>query len=87
MDKVLKDLIKTIKKEIKARLVGDKRSWSDYPGVGRITDYDVYKHMLKHTRWFDLLNPRMVCHNSISSQLHLFGVLEEPDDPNWKYPE
>lgn len=82
-----KKIFKKLKQEINERLHGDEETWADYPGVGKITDRAVYEHMKKHTHWFDRLNPRLVCHYSLASQLHLMKVLEDPKDPNWKYPE
>lgn len=83
------DILEEIKKingEIEGRFIADKDTWSDYPGVGKVTDYDVYRHLIKHVRWFDILNQRAMTHYALTSQLVLFGVIEEPKDPNWKYP-
>lgn len=85
--KLKKKLFKTIKQEYEGRFKSDKESWADYPGKGKITNYDVWKHVKKHTHWYDRLNPRFITHCAIESQNHLFGVYEEPKNPNWKYPE
>lgn len=93
IEKKAKEVLKFLKYEYRGRFIGDKKTWADYPGVGKITDYDVWQHVKKHTRWFDRLNPRFITHCALQSQNHLFGVYAEEDklyhkdDPNWKYPE
>jgi len=85
--KTCKKFIKTVKQAYVGRFESDKKSWADYPGVGKITNYDVWKHVKKHTHWYDRLNPRFIVHCAIESQNHLFGVYDEPKDAKWKYPE
>ena len=68
MKKAIKKIIKHVKREVDARLHGDERSWIDYPGVGKITDRDVWNHLKKHMHWYDFLNPRLVSHYALASQ-------------------
>ena len=86
--KAIKKFFKHVKKEVYWRRHCDEETWIDYPGVGKITDRQVWEHVRKHTRWFDFLNPRLIVHYALASQNHLMGVYEEePNNPNWKYPE
>lgn len=58
-----------------------------YPGVGKITDEDVYKEVQKHSRLTDRLNPRKMLEMSFEAQAILMKA-SEPDDasnPNWKF--
>ena len=60
----------------------------EYPGVGTITDEDVYKTVVKHSRIIDRLNPRKMVEMTFMAQMFLMKVAE-PDDaktnPNWKF--
>lgn len=82
----IKKMLKRIKTEVHKRRTCSDENWIDYPGTGKITDRDVWNHVRKHTRWFDFLNPRLIVHYALMSQMYLMGdVLEEKSDPNWKY--
>lgn len=65
---------------------GRSDSWIDYPGVGVITDDQVADHVMKHVTIFDLLfRHRKIMDATLCSQCMLMGVIEEPEDKNWKY--
>lgn len=51
----------------------------DYPGVGVITDEDVYKLVKEHTRPMDRLDMHKVSDNAIAAQLILMKVVEPPE--------
>lgn len=60
----------------------------NYPGIGVITDADVYKFTMKHLHWWDKLNPKMVGFWSLTSQyilMRIWTVKKEKGD-DWYYP-
>lgn len=59
----------------------------DYPDVGIITDEDVYKMVIKHSRLIDRLSPRKWVEMTFLAQAFLMKVIEPEDanDPNWKF--
>lgn len=60
----------------------------DYPGVGKITDEDVYQVIRKHSRLVDRLNPRKMLEMSFYAQAILMKVAEPEDaktNPKWKF--
>lgn len=60
--------------------------WIDYPGVGKITDLDVAKFTIKHSHVWDWFNPiLMICYAQFAYSMKM-KVIEEPKDPNWKFP-
>ena len=73
------------RKEAKRRFI--ETGCSDYPGVGKVMDADVGEYAFKHLRFIDRFNPKMVGPAVLVSQLIKFGEIEEPDDPDWKFPD
>ena len=60
--------------------------WIDYPGVGKINDIDVAKFTLKHSHWWDWFNPiLMICYSQYAWSMKMKAI-EEPKNPNWKFP-
>ena len=62
--------------------------WSDYPGVGRVTDRQVAKEVRKRLKFWDGFNPTKVSLAALTAQDILFKVLDGddlPKDPNWKF--
>ncbi len=59
----------------------------DYPGVGIITDEDVYKMVIKHSRLIDRLSPRKWVEMTFLAQAFLMKIIEpeNANDPNWKF--
>lgn len=59
----------------------------DYPGVGRITDEDVYNLIMRHSRWIDRINHRKMVEMSLLGQCVLMQIFENvrPEDPSWKF--
>ena len=58
-----------------------------YPGVGIITDEDVYKYVKKHTHWWDRLDPEFVARATLLSQTFMVGYGNPPQKEKWKFPE
>ena len=56
------------------------------PGIGTITDEQVYQTVVKHSRVIDRLNPRKWVEMTLQAQCVLMGAIE-PDtaNPNWKF--
>ena len=52
---------------------------TDYPGVGEITDEQVYAYIKKNTHWWQRLDPHFVSDCAIASQLILMGVYKPED--------
>lgn len=83
--KILKNLFQGyFKSDVWGSRYSDE-SWSDYPGVGKVTDKDVADFALKHLKFWDRFDPKKVAQAGLWSQLYLFKVVEEPDKENWKY--
>ena len=59
--------------------------YADYPNVGRVYDYDVAKFVEQHLRIRDRLNTKKIAIATIYAQLMLFGVVEMPEEPNFKW--
>lgn len=62
--------------------------WSDYPGVGRVTDRQVAKYARKRLKFWDRFNPTKVALAALTAQDILFKVLDKddlPKNPNWKF--
>lgn len=60
--------------------------YCEYPGVGRIYDIDVAKFTLQHSHWYDWFNPiLMICYAQFAYSMKM-KIIEEPTDPNWKFP-
>jgi len=57
----------------------------DYPGKGRITDEMVYDTVIKHSRLIDRLNPRKWVEMTLYGQCVLMGVVDVPEEDNWKF--
>ena len=57
----------------------------DYPGVGRITDRDVYELVKKHSSFIERLDPRKMTEMTLLGQCVLMKVIEPPKDPNWRF--
>ena len=59
----------------------------DYPGVGIISDEDVYKLILKHSRFIDRLRKSKMVEMSLLGQCILMGIFEDvdPNDLSWKF--
>lgn len=59
--------------------------YSDYPGVGKVFDSQIVGFVVKHLRITDYFNPRKIALAGIYAQLMLFGVVEMPEDPDFKW--
>ena len=53
------------------------KGYIDYPGVGEITDEQVYQLIKKHSRLIDRLSPRKMVEMAIGGQLILCGIFED----------
>ena len=59
----------------------------DYPGVGRITDEDVWKLVEQHSRPVDRSDPRKMTEMVLLGQCVLMGIIDDkdPKDPSWMF--
>lgn len=59
----------------------------DYPGVGMIYDSDVYKLILKHSRFIDRLSGKKMTEMSLLGQCILMRIFDDvdPNDMTWKF--
>lgn len=59
----------------------------DYPGKGIIYDEDVYKLILKHSRFIDRLSRSKMVEMSILGQTILMGICKDVDpyDLSWTF--
>ena len=60
--------------------------YSDYPGVGIITDEDIYNLVKKHSRLIDRLSNVKMVEMSLVAQCILMKCVDvDPDDVSWKF--
>ena len=61
--------------------------WINYPGVGIITDEEVYKLVKNHSRLIDRLNGAKMTEMVLFGQNILQGVFSkiDPKDKSWKF--
>ena len=63
-------------------------AYIDYPGVGIITDEDVYKLVRAHTHWWDRLNYKHMVDYGLCAQNILMGVYKVKDpSKKWYFTE
>ena len=57
----------------------------DYPGVGLITDRDVYELVKKHSSFIERLDPRKMTEMTLLGQCVLMKVIDPPKNSNWRF--
>ena len=61
----------------------------DYPKKGRISDEDVYRLIVNHSRLIDRMSGRKMTEMALCGQCVLMGLFEEDgykaDDSKWKF--
>lgn len=59
----------------------------DYPGVGIITDSQVYEVVKIHSRFIDRINPKKMTEMSLIAQCVLMGIYKNinPKDSTWSF--
>lgn len=64
-----------------------KEGYIDYPGVGVISDEDVYKLVVKHSRFIDRLSKAKMVEMSLLGQTILMRIYKnvDPNDMSWKF--
>ena len=55
-------------------------AYSEYPGVGKITDKQIAEFVRQHTHWWDRLDYHKVSDASQMAFLMLAGVVETPKE-------
>ena len=63
-----------------------KNGCADFGKEGKVTDYEIYKFVMKHSSFWDRLNPKKMVEMTITSQLMLYPeYLSQPKKKNWKF--